>query len=187
MRGRHGVNTRNRRAGDGYTRQLESINRYAAANDIEVVRIFKERGVSGEKELKNRPAFMEMLSALHANGVRLILIERLDRLARSLYVQESIIAELKRHAFELISVEEPDLMKDDPGRVMFRQFQGAIAQCEKANIVLKLRGARQRIKARTGRCEGRKPYGANESEPAIIARLKELRAFDMAMTVLRPR
>lgn len=121
------VSGKGQEAGDGYTRQLQSINRYAAVNDIKVIRIFKERGVSGEKELKDRPAFMEMLTALHANGVRLILIERLDRLARSLYVQESIIAELKRHGFELISVEEPDLMKDDPGRVMFRQFQGAIA------------------------------------------------------------
>ena len=64
---------------------------------------------------------------------------------------------------------------------MFRQFQGAIAQCEKANIVLKLRGARQRMKARTGRCEGRKPYGANEGEQVIIARMKELRAAGMAL------
>ena len=71
-------------------------------------------------------------------------------------------------------------MKDDPGRVMFRQFQGAIAQCEKANIVLKLRGARQRTKARTGRCEGRKPYGATECEQATIDRMKELRATGMA-------
>ena len=71
-------------------------------------------------------------------------------------------------------------MKDDPGRVMFRQFQGAIAQCEKANIVLKLRGARQRMKAKTGRCEGRKPYGATEGEQAILTRMKELRAAGMA-------
>jgi DNA invertase Pin-like site-specific DNA recombinase len=167
-------------AGDGYTRQLQSINLYAAANDIKVVRIFKERGVSGEREMKDRPAFMEMLAALHANGVKQILIERLDRLARSLPVQESIIAELKRHGFELISAEEPDLLRDDPYRVMFRQFQGAIAQCEKANIVLKLRGARQRMKAKTGRCEGRKPYGATEGEQAIIARMKELRASGTA-------
>jgi DNA invertase Pin-like site-specific DNA recombinase len=121
-----------------------------------------------------------MLTALHLNGVRLILIERLDRLARSLSVQESIIAELKPHGSELISVEEPDLLKDDPYRVMFRQFQGAIAQCEKANIVLKLRGARQRMKAKMGRCEGRKPYGANDGEPPIVARMKELRARGMA-------
>lgn len=167
-------------AGDGFARQLQSINTYAAANDIKIVRVFRERGVSGEKQLQDRPAFMEMLTALHGNGVKIILIERLDRLARSLSVQESIIAELKRHGFELISAEEPDLLKDDPYRVMFRQFQGAIAQCEKANIVLKLRGARQRMKARTGRCEGRKPFGANQGEQAIIARMKELRASGMA-------
>lgn len=174
------VSGKGQEAGDGYTRQLQAINRYAAANEIKVVRIFKERGVSGEKELNDRPALMEMLTALHANGVKKILIERLDRLARLLAVQESIIAELKRHGFELISVEEPDLLKDDPYRVMFRQFQGAISQCEKANIVLKLRGARQRMKARTGRCEGRKPYGANQGEQAIIARMRELRAAGMA-------
>jgi hypothetical protein len=52
---------------------------------------------------------------------------------------------------------------------MFRRFQGAIAQCEKANIVLSLRGARQRMKARTGRSEGRKPYGAMEGERATIS------------------
>jgi DNA invertase Pin-like site-specific DNA recombinase len=109
---------------------------------------------------------MEMLSALHANGVKLILIERLDRLARLMAVQESIIAELKRHGFELISVEEPDLLKDDPYRVMFRQFQGAISQCEKANIVLKLRGAQQRLKLKTGRCGGRRPFGDRPGERA---------------------
>jgi len=174
------VSGKGQEAGDGYTRQLQAINRYAAANEIKVVRIFKERGVSGEKELNDRPALMEMLTALHANGVKKILIERLDRLARLLAVQESIIAELKRHGFELISVEEPDLLKDDPYRVMFRQFQGAISQCEKANIVLKLRGARQRMKARTGRCEGRKPSGAPAGEQAIIARMRELRATGMA-------
>jgi hypothetical protein len=60
------------------------------------------------------------------------------------------------------------------------QFQGAIAQCERANIVLKLRAARQRMKAKTGRCEGRKPYGATEGEQAIMSHMKKLRASGMA-------
>jgi hypothetical protein len=59
-------------------------------------------------------------------------------------------------------------------------FQNAIAKCEKANIVLKFSGARQCMKARTGRCDGRKPYGATEDEQAIISRMKELRAPAMA-------
>ena len=146
---------------------------------MKIVRVFRDGGVTGTKELTERRAFTEMLAALHGNGVKLILIEKLDRLARDLSVQESIIAELKRHGFELISVEEPDLLKDDPYRVMFRQFQGAISQAEKTNIVLKLRGARQRMKARTGRCEGRKPYGDRPGEMDVVKRMKELRATGM--------
>ena len=42
-------------------------------------------------------------------------------------------------------------------------------------IVVKLRGARQRKKARTGRCEGRKPYGHYPGESRVIERMKELR------------
>jgi DNA invertase Pin-like site-specific DNA recombinase len=174
--------------GDGYARQLDAITRYAKTNDIKVVRTFKDGGISGTKELNERPAFMEMLAALHANGVRLILVERLDRLARDLFVQESILAELRKHGFTLISVEEPDLLQDHPYRVMFRQFQGAISQAEKANLVLKLRGARQRMKEKTGRCEGRKPYGTKEGEHAIVDRMKQLRAtgksYDAIATTL---
>jgi DNA invertase Pin-like site-specific DNA recombinase len=53
------VSGKGQEAGDGYTRQTQSIHRYAAANGIKVIRIFKECGVSGEKELKDRPVFME--------------------------------------------------------------------------------------------------------------------------------
>ena len=159
---------------------MEAITRYAKTHDIKIVEVFKDGGVSGTRDVADRPEFTKMLAALHANGVKLILIERLDRLARDLYVQESIVAELRKHGFQLISVAEPDLMQDDPYRVMFRQFQGAISQAEKANIVLKLRGARQRTKARTGRCEGRKPYGDRPGEAVVFARMKELRASGMS-------
>lgn len=43
-------------------------------------------------------------------------------------------------------------------------MMGAVAQYEKSQIVLKLRGARLRKKAKTGRCEGRKPFGYYEGE-----------------------
>src|ERR1035441_2662416 len=63
---------------------------------------------------------------------------------------------------------------------MLRQFMGAIAQYDKTSIVLKLRGARQRMKATTGRCEGRKPYGARDGEAAVIERMGQLRSSGMA-------
>jgi DNA invertase Pin-like site-specific DNA recombinase len=162
--------------GDGFPRQLEAIRGYARAHGIKIVRVFEERGVCGATDLENRPALSELMQALHSNGVLLVLIEKLDRLARDLMVQETIIGDLRKAGFELVSVAEPDLLQDDPTRKLMRQFMGAIAEYEKAMIVLKLRGARIRAKARAGRCEGRKPFGYYPGEQAVIARMKELRS-----------
>jgi len=159
--------------GDGFTRQLKAIRDYAKAHNIRLVKVFREEGVSGA--LEHRPALTALLEALHGNGVRLVLIERIDRLARDLMVQESIIADLRRSEFELISVTEPDLLQDDPSRIAFRQIMGVFAQYEKTMIVLKLRAARQRKRAKEGRCEGRKPYGYRPGEKRVTERMRALR------------
>src|ERR1035438_1929655 len=86
---------------------------------------------------------------------------------------------MNQREITLISVTEPDLGSTDPTRVMFRQILGAIHQYEKTMIVLKLRGARVRAKARDGRCEGAKPYGALPGEAEVIERMKALRASGM--------
>src|SRR5215469_5471782 len=162
--------------GDGFTRQLEAIRRYAAAHDIKIARVFRDEGVSGTKDLENRPAFVEMMTALHSNGTKLVLVEKLDRLARDLMIQETIIGDLRRNGFELVSVMEPDLLQDDPSRKLMRQIFGAIAEYEKTMIVLKLRGARARTKKKQGRCEGRKPFGYYEGEAEALERIRTLRA-----------
>jgi DNA invertase Pin-like site-specific DNA recombinase len=165
--------------GDGFTRQLAAIKAYAAQHDIRIVKVFREEGICGATDLENRPALMAMLEALAADGVKLVTIEKLDRLARDLMVQETIIGDLRKRGFELLSVMEPDLLQNDPTRVLMRQVFGAIAQYEKAMIVAKLRGARQRMKAKTGRCEGRKPFGYYDGEAVILERMAALRDADM--------
>lgn len=174
-------------SGDGFPRQLAAIRAYAKANGIRLVKIFREEGVSGAKDLEDRPALAEMMEALHSNGTRLVLIEKLDRLARDLMVQETIVGDLRKHGFELVSVTEPDLLKDDPTRTLMRQIFGAISEYERSLIVLKLRGARARKKARTGRCEGRKPFGHYPGERKAIERMKVLRADGLAYDKLAAR
>ena len=161
--------------GDGFPRQLKAIREYTRGHDIQIVKIYREEGVSGTKDLENRPAFLEMMQALHSNGVKLVLIEKLDRLARDLMIQETIIGDLRKYGFELVSATEPDLCRDDPTRKLMRQIFGAISEYEKTMIVIKLRGARQRKKARTGRCEGRKPYGHYPGEKIVVERMRALR------------
>ena len=154
------------------------------AHDIQVVAIFKEKGITGTKACEDRPAFMKLMEALHSNGTKLVLIENLSRLARDLMVQESIIADLKKSGFDLVSVQEPDLCSSDPSRILFRQMAGAFSQYEKSMIVIKLKAARQRMKAKTGRCEGHKPYGYYPGESVVLNRMAALKSEGMTTVAI---
>jgi DNA invertase Pin-like site-specific DNA recombinase len=170
--------------GDGFARQTEAITRYAASAGITIEQTFREEGVSGTKELENRPALQDLLAATESGEVRVVLIEKLDRLARDLMVQETIIADFRKRGITVISTHEPDLCSDDPTRKLMRQIMGAIAEYDKAMLVAKLRGARQRKKARTGRCEGSKPFGASEDHQPVIDLIMSLRASGMAVDTI---
>ncbi len=161
-------------AGDGFPRQRAAIERYAKAQGIRVVRWFEERGVSGTNELTDRPALQELLLALAGDGVQTVLVEKLDRLARDLMIQETILHDLAKNGYRLVSAAEPDLCSDDPSRKLMRQIFGAIAEYDKSMIVAKLRASRERMRAKAGRCEGRKPYGFRDGEGRVIERMKRL-------------
>ena len=166
---------------DGIPRQKAAIRKHAAANNIRIVQWFEDT-VSGKKDLENRPALQELMTALHGNGTKLVLIEKLDRLARDLMIQESIIADFRRNRFELVSVTEPDMCSDDPTRKLLRQMLGAFAEYECTMISLKLKGARMRAKAtRPGYREGRKPFGDRQGERETIARILALRAEGLSL------
>jgi len=168
--------------GDGFTRQLTAAKKYAEANGIKIARVFREEGVSGGTDWENRPAFSEMMALLLSNGVRTVIVERLDRVARDLLVQESVIADFHRKQLTLISASEPDLLSDDPSRVLMRQMLGAFFQYEKTLLVAKLRGARQRKRASSGRCEGRKRYGTTAAEQEVVTRIVRLRTDGMTIS-----
>ena len=120
------------------------------------------------------------------NGVRTVLVERLDRLARELFVQEYILRDLKARGVTLVSVREEDI-DSNPERILFRQIMGAIGQYDKTMVVMKLRAARNRMKAKTGRCEGRKPYGTRPGEADVIARMEALRADGLPFDAIAAR
>jgi DNA invertase Pin-like site-specific DNA recombinase len=170
--------------GDGFTRQSEAISRYASSNGMTILETFKEAGVSGTKELEHRPALLELSAAIDSGDVRVVLIEALNRLARDLMVQETILSDFRKRGITVISVSEPDLCSGDPSRTLMRQIFGAIAEYDKAMLVLKLRGARQRMKARTGHCEGSKPFGAADGHRATIERILCLRGEGMAVDTI---
>ena len=67
---------------------------------------------------------------------------------------------------------------------MIRQLFGVVAQYEKSMIVLKLKAARQRMKAKTGACEGHKPYGYYPGESVVLGRMKALKSEGMTTVAI---
>lgn len=142
---------------DSDKRQREAISSYAAANDIEIVAEYYDANVKGADPVYDRPGFSEMLGVISGNGVRMILVESASRFARDLMVQEAGVGYLNKLGITVVPVDDPGHFNEDtPTQKLVRQILGAVAEFEKAMVVAKLRGARERKRAVTGRCEGRK-------------------------------
>lgn len=162
--------------GDGFHRQKESIEEFCRRHDLEVAAWIREEGVSGAKE--TRPG----LDALVEERPEVIIVERLDRLARELFVQEKIIRELTQRGIRLFSADQATAenvadINLDPARVAIRQMLGVFGQLDKALIVLKLRKAREREREANGRCEGRKRFAeVDPYEKKVLAQLLEMKA-----------
>jgi DNA invertase Pin-like site-specific DNA recombinase len=163
--------------GDGFERQRDAVARFARANGYAVVEEFRDEGVSGTKELASRPGLAALIDRVESDGVQTVLVERADRLARDLMVNEVIVHQFMRVGARVITADGADLTTadDDPTRTLIRQVLGAVAQFEKSVLVMKLRAARDRTRLKRGRCEGRKPYGFYPGEAAVLDRINQLR------------
>ena len=163
--------------GDGFDRQREAVRRSAKAAGLEIVDEYRDEGVSGSRELGDRPGLAALLDRVESNGVRTVIVERADRLARDLMVQEVIVGQFSKVGVRLLAADGVDLSNDgdDPTRRLIRQVLGAVSEFDKRVIVLKLRAARERKRARGERVEGRKPYPQDDRERAVLGRMRELR------------
>jgi DNA invertase Pin-like site-specific DNA recombinase len=160
---------------DSDKRQRAAIEAFAKANGYTIVGEFYDAAVKGADPVTERPGFSAMLDRIAGNGVRVIIVESPDRFARDLAVQLAGHDFLKKLGIALIPATAPEFFTEDtPTAVLVRQVLGAIAQFEKASLVAKLKAARDRKKAATGKCEGRKTYA--ERDPALVAAAKALQA-----------
>lgn len=166
--------------GDSEDRQKEAITKYADSQGYEIVSGAYDQAVKGSDSIHEREGFAKLIQYCIDNDVTTILCENASRFARDVIVQELGYRELKKLNLQLIPVDAPDYFTgDSPSLNMIRQILGAVSEFEKSNLVSKLRGARERIKLRDGKCEGRKNLeeilskGAFATMMKIIKRLRE--------------
>lgn len=173
------VSSRGQIDGDGFDRQRDKIQQWAKLHGATVEREFREEGVSGANELEGRPAMIELLGAIAANGVRTLIVERADRFSRDLVASELLLREFTRLGVRVIEAEGGnDLSAGDetnPTAKLVRQILAAVSEFDKTSIVLKLKAARSRARRENGSCEGRKPFGERDGESATIDLIRSLR------------
>ena len=131
---------------DSLKRQRHAVMNYASSNGMTVVSEFYDKGVSGTKEILNRPSFMKMLDYCEDNEISTIVLEDASRMSRDLIIQETGFQYLtSKLGYKLISVANPDtFVENTPTGTLIRQVLGVISQFEKSSLVDKLRVARER-------------------------------------------
>lgn len=163
---------------DGFPRQREAIEKFAQRHGYRIVGEYRDEGVSGTRELENRPALGALIDRIASNGVRVVIVERADRIARDLMIGEIILDEFKKRDARVLTADGQDLTTNDeefPTQKLIRQVLGAVAEFEKTVLVQKLRGARERARRERGRREGVKPFGTFPGEQEAIERMRTLR------------
>lgn len=177
---------------DGEHRQRDVVHAFCKQHNLCLAFAVFEGAVSGTVEGMDRPQFGTVIHHIEGQDAiwdrecfgrisaetkeqhrPCIVVERLDRLARDLMVQEIMLKECRERGIQVYAADQGliDLASNDidPTRKLFRQMMGAIAEWEKSALVAKLRVARERKKAETGRCSGPLPYCRTEEGHHIVA------------------
>jgi DNA invertase Pin-like site-specific DNA recombinase len=163
------VSSKSQVEGTGLDRQETNIKSFCKVSKLSIDDIVADNGVSGT--IENREGITKLLSLTKRGDV--VVFEKLDRLARDLMVQETIIKQFQSKGVVLKSVKDgEELLDEKPERIMIRQILGAVYQYDKSQIVEKLKVARDRIRKDTGKCEGRK--STKEKNPELLSLIRSL-------------
>ena len=89
------------REGFSLGEQEEKLRQLCKYKDFEIFKIYKEAGIS-EKNMKDRPAFQQMLEDMKAGKLNYIVAYKLDRVTRSVRDLEVLISTLEQYHCYLI-------------------------------------------------------------------------------------
>jgi DNA invertase Pin-like site-specific DNA recombinase len=190
------VSSKTQLDGYGLDVQESDVRKCAKLHGLRLVEILRDEGLSGSMEAVDRPGLAEALARIEAGEAEVLVVPRLDRLARKLTIQEAALAQLWRHGGRIVSGDQGEVLRDDPDdpmRTAMRQMMGVFAQLERSMIVARLRRGRQTKRALGGYAQGRPPYGYRATEGNLeevkkeqdaIKRAKRLKAKGLSLRAI---
>jgi DNA invertase Pin-like site-specific DNA recombinase len=149
--------------------QLQELERVASTRGWNVVRTFRDDGISGAKGRDERPALDALLKAAARREIDLIAVWSIDRLGRSLQHLVTVVNDLQALGVGLFIYQQQLDTTTPSGKLCFSMF-GAFAEFERNLIRERVRVGLERAK-KNGVKLGR-PTNLNDSVRAAIVALR---------------
>ena len=156
---------------DGYSleAQRDRLTKFAAFQDMEIVREYCDAGKSG-KSIAGRPEFTQMLQDVmdERDEVDYILVFKLSRFGRNAADVLNSLQQIQDFGVNLICVEDGIDSSKDSGKLTITVLS-AVAEIERENILVQTMEGRKQ-KAREGKWNGgRAPFGyRHDKEKGIL-------------------
>ena len=159
--------------GFGLTVQREAVRRWAKNAGHRLVAVLSDEGLSGSLPAAARPGLTAALDMIRRGEAHVLVTPKLDRLARTLSVQEAALASVWAHGGRVF-LPDGEVLQDDPDdpmRTAMRQMMGVFSQLERGMITARLRAGRAAKAAAGGFAYGSPPYGwrADKTAPGGLA------------------
>lgn len=160
--------------GYGLKAQEDAIIKHCKDNNLELVNIFKDKGISGAKTTQDeagvdREGLNDLLSSLNKEVNRIVVLNT-SRLWRSDTVKVLIHRELKKADADVISIEQPtySIYFKDPNDFLINGMMELLDQYDRMSIALKLaRGRKTKAKGGDKGC-GNAPIGYKWDNAKVV-------------------
>lgn len=168
------------REGISLDNQDSKIKAYAEVNDLDLITIIREEGVSGKT--LDRDGLTQLLGMVDRGDVDAVVVYKLDRLSRKTIDTLNLIESFESKGIAFHSIMEKVDTKSATGR-FFLTITSAFAQMERDLIVERTKDALSHKKT-TGEWCGRVPFGfrvdgkrlvEDPEEMTVISKAKRLR------------
>lgn len=128
-------------------KQVQELIDYCKRNNFDY-ELYVDRGISGAKE--SRPEFNRLIDDVRLKKIDLVVVYKIDRLARSMQHFLKIMQELKNRGIGFVSTTQPIDTTSSAGELMMN-ILACFAQFERNLIMERVKLGKERSKNKQGR------------------------------------
>jgi site-specific DNA recombinase len=155
--------------------QRAKIRAYAALEDLDLVEIVADEGISG-CSIKGRPGIQKIIRMVESRNVDAVIVFKLDRLARNTIEALEISQLMDRKGAALHSITEKLDTKSAIGKFFFT-LMASLAEMERGLISERIKAAMDRKREKNEPCSNNPPYGYRIVDNRLVPDPKEWAAI----------